>query len=75
MIAYCLNPAPNRTSHWATGADAQGGVTTSENAADALIFPDAGTASAWAAGKTLPAGMAQVTVSGLKNRNTKTNNN
>ena len=74
MIAYCLNKG-SRIEHWATGADNQGGVTTSEDPSSALTFPDAGTASAWASGKTLPAGMAQVTVSGLKIKNTKSNNN
>ena len=75
MIAYCLNPN-NRpgTQHWVTGADASGGVTFSENPADALLFPDAPTATAFATGKNV-FGAVQVTVSGLKNRSTKSNNN
>ena len=74
MIALCLNPPPNRTSHWVTGADASGGVTFSEDASQALLFPDGASATAFATGKNV-FGAVQVTVSGLKNRHTKSNNN
>ena len=74
MIALCVNPSPNRISHWVTGADNNGGVSFSEDASQALLFPDAASATAFATGKNV-FGAVQVTVSGLKNRHTKTNNN
>jgi hypothetical protein len=72
MVVLVRNPGnPAGLRHYVTGADALGGVTFSENAADALLFTDAAAAAAFSSGKNIQ-GAQQVVVTGIKNAHTKT---
>ena len=72
-MAVILVASLNRINHYVTGADANGGVTFSENASDAKVFVDAAAATAFASGKNI-FGAQQQTVSGLIHKGRKSVN-
>ena len=72
MVVLIRNPGnPAGQRHYVTGSDGAGGVTFSENAADAMLFADATAATNFATGKNVH-GAVQVTVTGMQNKHTKT---